>query len=411
MCIEDELANLGPIELLNAGKNVKEIAEITGLTTKHVILLLKEALVEKTKNHLIQGKKVSEIAYILDVRESTVKLWIKTYDLRRYWISRLDIDGTKADKPAIYRSFLQLKGLVEISKQFHFFHEKIKGILEEQGFKVFQGSTLNKAISTLNGESFRPLNSELREMIDGMMLGDLHIEVMLRTVAPQLTDVPSFKELEKAIEDLRGLQSTSDQDWRRLASIYNKAMMVIEEMPTARFNLAKAILEEKWVKKASEKLIENNYPTHIITKSDKITLTAKSTFQMYEQHQRWYPNGKKIIPIDLNMTSNIALFWFIDDGFLSKYQVGFSTDCFSKNDINIISQELFDKVQINTHLYEHKDSRYPDKTYYALYISKKENIDKFFAYLEKADKKLLETAKREFPWKFNRDLKKKDVIK
>lgn len=42
---------------------------------------------------------------------------------------------------------------------------------------------------------------------------------------------------------------------------------------------------------------------------------------------------------------------------------------------------------------------------------KKENLNKILSYLEKADKGTLEVAKKEFPWKFDRDQKKKDVIK
>lgn len=372
--------------------------------------MLKDALVEKTKNYLMQGKKVGEIANILGVGESTIKLWIKKNDLEKYWVSKVDTSVSDEKKAKIFSTFIKLKGIVDLEKKFHIYHENIKKILNEVNFKVFKGSTIRKAWDAINGETFRPINSEVKEMMDGMMLGDAHIEVMLKTVEPQISDLPTFNDLEKAISDIKYLQTTTDQDWTRLSAIYNNAMKVIEEYPTARFNLGKALLETNWLNTVSEKLIKNNYPTYI-SKNETIKLTSKSTFQMFEQRQRWYPNGTKIVPRNLKMTSNVALGWFVDDGTLTKYQVRFATDCFTKAENEFLGCQLYKEAQIETHIYEHKDPRYPGKIYYSLYISKEENLNKFFSYLEKADKDLLDSAKKEFPWKFDRDLKKKDVIK
>ena len=122
MCIEDELAILGPIDFFNAGRSINEIAEITEHNKKHLIIMLKDALVVRTKTYLMQGKKVSEIAHILGVGDSTVKLWIKTYNLNQYWVSRPDIMGDKTDKSKIYSSFIKLQGIVELSEKFHMTH-------------------------------------------------------------------------------------------------------------------------------------------------------------------------------------------------------------------------------------------------------------------------------------------------
>jgi hypothetical protein len=37
-----------------------------------------------------------------------------------------------------------------------------------------------------------------------------------------------------------------------------------------------------------------------------------------EQYQRWYPNGKKIVPQDVALTPLSLAIWFADDGIQNK---------------------------------------------------------------------------------------------
>lgn len=57
---------------------------------------------------------------------------------------------------------------------------------------------------------------------------------------------------------------------------------------------------------------------------------------------KWYPEGKKIIPSDLKLTPLICLIWYLGDGYLSSngnktsQELIFSTDCFTKEDLEAI---------------------------------------------------------------------------
>ena len=57
-----------------------------------------------------------------------------------------------------------------------------------------------------------------------------------------------------------------------------------------------------------------------------------------------------------------------------------------------------------------KDKRYLDKEYWHINISGRDNMSKFFAYIEKGDKQSTELVKKEFPWKFDHDLTKEEVL-
>ena len=57
---------------------------------------------------------------------------------------------------------------------------------------------------------------------------------------------------------------------------------------------------------------------------------------------KWYPEGKKIIPSDLKLTPLTCLIWYLGDGYLSSngnktsQELIFSTDCFVKEDLETI---------------------------------------------------------------------------
>jgi transposase-like protein len=64
---------------------------------------------------------------------------------------------------------------------------------------------------------------------------------------------------------------------------------------------------------------------------------------LHDQRQRWYPNGIKIVPKDIKITPTMMLWWYLGDGYKTKYGAVLCTDSFIKNDnkrlANLISQE------------------------------------------------------------------------
>jgi len=65
-----------------------------------------------------------------------------------------------------------------------------------------------------------------------------------------------------------------------------------------------------------------------------------------QQHQRWYPNGTKIIPHDVSLSPMSLLLWYYGDGTLVKGKTGnsctlrLSTDSFDRESIEMIAKRL-----------------------------------------------------------------------
>ena len=76
----------------------------------------------------------------------------------------------------------------------------------------------------------------------------------------------------------------------------------------------------------------------------------------------------------------------------------------------MLATKLNKAINIETHVNPHIDKRYPSKEYWQINISGKDNIEKFFAYIERGDKNSTQLVMQEFPWKFDRELTKEEVL-
>ena len=66
-----------------------------------------------------------------------------------------------------------------------------------------------------------------------------------------------------------------------------------------------------------------------------------------EFYNKWYPNGKKIVPNDIQLNSLIMAIWFLDDGNVyvrknapHRFEVKFATDGFTKNNVEFLADLL-----------------------------------------------------------------------
>lgn len=58
------------------------------------------------------------------------------------------------------------------------------------------------------------------------------------------------------------------------------------------------------------------------------------------ERDRWYPEGKKIVPEDIKITTNSCYWWFIGDGYNQYGRVQLCTESFSENCIKILVDKL-----------------------------------------------------------------------
>ena len=107
-------------------------------------------------------------------------------------------------------------------------------------------------------------------------------------------------------------------------------------------------------------------------------LWTKCNPDLTNQHNRWYPNGVKIVPKDLELTPLVCYHWYIGDGYFGKsnnidlYSLGFSKE------ENIFLIKLLSGLGINAVLRE--TNKYPSGTKYFIALGKFE-AKKFLEYI------------------------------
>lgn len=103
---------------------------------------------------------------------------------------------------------------------------------------------------------------------------------------------------------------------------------------------------------------------------------------------KWYPNGIKIVPKDLQLTPLICAIWFCDDGsitYLGKNKTGrrisLYTDNFTKKEAAFLQKLLQKTLNIVVKITRKKSMKNINKGFY-LYISKKDDVIKFIDYIK-----------------------------
>lgn len=113
-------------------------------------------------------------------------------------------------------------------------------------------------------------------------------------------------------------------------------------------------------------------------------------------YKRWYLDGKKIVPVDLNLTPETVLHWFMGDG-STQYQRGnrsvsliLSTNSFTEQEVNILADKLSVVVGERARVSTQKSPKKlpdgslrtgPEKTYWRITNGGAAFIKAFFNYI------------------------------
>lgn len=122
---------------------------------------------------------------------------------------------------------------------------------------------------------------------------------------------------------------------------------------------------------------------------------TKSSPDLLSYYNRWYNNGKKIIPKDFTITPNILLHAYLGDGYMynrksyyGKYKSPcqiLCTDCFNIEDVTRFI-DLLESVDINAYI---RWTRYDPKGYPRVVI-RRNSFNRFFEYIGKCPVKCFE---------------------
>lgn len=105
------------------------------------------------------------------------------------------------------------------------------------------------------------------------------------------------------------------------------------------------------------------------TWQDNHIVQSKAYPSLLEIRKKWYPNGKKIVPRDLELTPRICLYWYLDDGCNKKTGgIILHTNGFTYNDVEFLVDKL-EELGIEGNFRMNKTQNRP-----TIYISKKESV-------------------------------------
>lgn len=86
------------------------------------------------------------------------------------------------------------------------------------------------------------------------------------------------------------------------------------------------------------------------------SILSRSGLIFKELYNKWYPDGKKIVPKDIELTSLTLLIWFLDDGCVitsgNSLKIKFSTDAFIKDDVIFLCNLLENFIQEKLKIYK-----------------------------------------------------------
>ena len=139
--------------------------------------------------------------------------------------------------------------------------------------------------------------------------------------------------------------------------------------------------------------------------SDKNTgFDSSSSIQFFDLYVKWYPNNKKVVPTRPKITPDILLHLYLGDGSLGTNSFYIATESFTEVEVGSIKTAIKRDAGIDCWVTHARDG-------FILTLSlRKDNLDKFFKYLEKANPDALKIAKEVFPWKFEKNYSHKEYL-
>ena len=152
-----------------------------------------------------------------------------------------------------------------------------------------------------------------------------------------------------------------------------------------------------------------NDDIHGINREDRLDLRTENSVQLQKFREKWYEkqeNSKnlKIIPEDYGgLNENRVLNWYTGDGSYSGGEVSFATDGFREKDVRRISKDLNEEIGIHSHVNKTSKTNEEGEDQWKIRFGSKEDVKKFFKYLEGADNVAVNLAKKVFPQRFPRE--------
>ena len=387
-------------ELINQGKTQDTICKITGLSKTTLGRLKNEDENEKINISLDKREEILALSKSgLNPRTIGSTLKISIHEVREIL------------KPEIILSFLRGNGIFNMQTEFSMDARDLTSIIKSLGFNI-PPSGLAKKITEHYGDGnypfYIPITSLVNDIMEGEIIGDGYFGRSLATVDGKRdyhdyglsTEIKNYLEGLDNFKDLKGLKEVNDIE--KIKEMHNSILEAIGNAKTSFFGLHKNIKELPIVEEISKIIKEKGYNSTIRINGDNFYFTTELSIQIQKMYERFYVNGRKILPDDFQLNEQKTFQWYIGDGSYNKERnlINLATHNFKEEETNKLANELRKKIGIEPTVNKVYDKRYPDSEYWVINIRRKDDVDKFFEYIEKSNKELLDIAKKTVPHKF-----------
>lgn len=271
--------------------------------------------------YVTKKQSLKDVGMICGISPAGVLKWMKRLRVERRSISEGNYLRSKKDSnhlPYRRKNWLQEKYIKEqrstmnIAQLCGVRHSQILYWLERHGI---ERRTTGEGVHLATGHHFEAFTSELHQFLDGSLLGD------------------------------GGLTHSRNPSavYKQKSKFKNYAAWVRNEF--ARWN----------VDLSAPKLVTNTDDgVRNCLFSMTYSVCSKSYSDLKDEYERWYPEGIKIVPCDLQFSPELVLKWYCDDGsYDPPCRVILCTNCFSKSDV-LFLKERFENIGIPSVLYESK---------------------------------------------------------
>ncbi|MFX1535120.1 MAG: hypothetical protein ACFFDI_12920 [Promethearchaeota archaeon] len=344
---------------------------------------------------------------------------IKDYNLSERTFYR-KIDPKELRKPhtpktndlilKVSNTFVKNHSVLSTSSKLSLNRNRVSEILNEVGFtpRVSSSQYIKEHFS---GECYIDFEPGLIEIINGVLLGDGYIEC-----PSGIESVPTPVEYMDALEVPNRIQFSEESDNSDSVKSYNRAYSIMSRARVASLRLHKSVFEEVWLRDLAQRFQKHKCPVNILPPKDTIHFISKGLINFCWERWRWYVrNGEKGAPYDLPEQFNhqTLLGWMVGDGTTSRSTNGgtitLCTGSFSYADNKILANMLKAKIGLSSVRLPLRKDKLTDGSvveYTVLAISRKDDINLFYEYLDEAPRDALRLAKELVPWKFDCNLRK-----
>lgn len=403
-------------ELFSDNRSIRETAKAVKLPQREVCELVRSDLESELIAHFTDGGTQGEIATMIDVTREMVSGLMKDWDLASH--SRLTHVKHELNSDAVLLRAYNLATFEDIGREFSVSAGIISHVVRAKGFPVIPSPVLRARV---DGDSCLHLSDTLQDVLTGELLADGHLRLSHQTGhSPDDRVFPSLAEYSKSIQtakEFQSMETLANHDLQQLNKRFRDCVETIIGMPNASFILPQAEIGEAWTRHVSECFVKEGLPAKVFEFVDRVSgdkrieVRTESVIQLGALRGDWY-KGHKIVPRNIEITPDTLLHLHMGDGCTDKDMIVISTHSFNVDDVKFLVIRL--REDAGVHAMPKRTNRpsiaWQGEMQHGIGIYRTADMQRYLEFIGQASPRSVKIAKRVYPWKFDRTLRKRDIV-